>query len=75
MIRDGGDVSTNSMVRDFSGGVDRHIRSTDDLVIMPLQSGTQWDALAHVFLDGAMYNGHPPAAVSSRGAQRHHPRQ
>ena len=24
---------------------------------MPLQCGTQWDALAHVFYDGAMYNG------------------
>jgi kynurenine formamidase len=70
MIRDGGDISTNSMVGDFYGGVDRHIRSTDDLIIMPLQSGTQWDALAHVFFDGAMYNGHPPAAVSSRGAAK-----
>jgi kynurenine formamidase len=70
MIRDGGDIATNSIVADFYGGLDRHIRSTDDVIIMPLQSGTQWDALAHVFFDGAMYNGHPPSAVSSRGATR-----
>lgn len=70
MIRDGGDIASGSVVADFYGGVDRHIRSTDDLIIMPLQSGTQWDALAHVFFDGAMYNGHPPSTVSSRGAAR-----
>ena len=43
--------------------------STDDLIIMPLQSGTQWDTLAHVRFDGAMYNGHPPAAVSGPGSR------
>ncbi|MCA9772939.1 MAG: cyclase family protein [Myxococcales bacterium] len=28
----------------------------DDMVVMPLQCGTQWDALSHVFYDGKMYN-------------------
>ena len=30
---------------------------SDDVVHMPLQSATQWDALAHVHYDGVMYNG------------------
>jgi kynurenine formamidase len=32
-------------------------RYTDDWITMPLQASTHWDALAHVILDGAMYNG------------------
>jgi len=69
MIRDGGDIATGSVVRDFYGGRDRHIRGTDDIVIMPLQAGTQWDALGHIFFDGKMYNGHGPEDVSSFGAR------
>jgi len=41
----------------------------DDAVTMPLQCGTQWDALAHVFYDGRMYNDRDVALVSSAGAQ------
>jgi len=43
---------------------------TDDMIIMPLQSATQWDALSHCFLDGQMYNGYDANEVSSRGARR-----
>jgi kynurenine formamidase len=68
MIRDGADVAAGTMIRDFYGGDDRHLRGTDDVLIMPLQSGTQWDALAHIFFDGAMYNGYGPDQVSSKGA-------
>lgn len=41
----------------------------DDIVTMPLQCATHWDALAHVFHRGVMYNGHPASLVSSAGAQ------
>jgi kynurenine formamidase len=68
MIRDGADVVAGTMIRDFYGGDDRHLRGTDDVLIMPLQSGTQWDALAHIFFEGKMYNGYDPAQVGSKGA-------
>jgi kynurenine formamidase len=42
----------------------------DDMVTMPLQCGTQWDGLSHVFHNGRMYNGASAGLVSSRGAQR-----
>ena len=41
----------------------------DDAVSMPLQCGTQWDSLAHVFYDGKMYNDRDAALVTSRGAR------
>jgi len=44
--------------------------STDDMIIMPLQCGTQWDALSHVFLDGKLYNGYEASLISSDGAKR-----
>ncbi len=50
----------------FPGGVG----FSDDMVIMPLQCGTQWDALSHCFEDGRMYNGYEANEVSSRGAER-----
>lgn len=68
MIRDGADVVANTTVRDFYGGVDRHIRGTDDMVIMCLHGATHWDALAHIMHEGRMYNGYPADLVSSRGA-------
>jgi kynurenine formamidase len=43
---------------------------TDDVIIMPLQCGTQWDALSHCFLDGKLYNGFDANLVSSQGARR-----
>lgn len=68
MIRDGNAAVTGTVVRDFYGGRDRYIRGTDDLLIMPLQSGTQWDALAHIVFDGRIYNGYDATSVGSRGA-------
>jgi len=41
----------------------------DDAVTMPLQCCTQWDALAHVFYDGKMYNDRDISLVTSTGAQ------
>lgn len=46
------------------------LRYTDDIVTMPLQCGTQWDAFAHIFFDGTSYNGAGPESVTSAGAAR-----
>ena len=70
MIRDGNAAATGTVVRDFYGGRDRYIRGTDDLLILPLQSGTQWDALAHIVFDGHIYNGYDATDVGSKGAIR-----
>jgi len=45
-------------------------RYADDYVFMPLQGGSQWDALSHVFYDGKMYNGYDADNVSVHGAKR-----
>jgi kynurenine formamidase len=37
----------------------------DDWIIMPLQSGTQWDALSHIGYDGKLYNGYGTEQVST----------
>lgn len=70
MFRDGGDILAGTMIDDFYGGRDRHIRGTDDMIIMPLQSGTQWDSLSHILHEGQMYNGYGAAHVTSKGATR-----
>jgi kynurenine formamidase len=55
----------------YSGVLDhRGIRSTDDLVIMPLQSSTQWDGLGHIFYGDKMYNGYDCRLVTSTGAAK-----
>jgi kynurenine formamidase len=43
-------------------------RFNDDVIVMPLQAATQWDALAHVYYDGQLYNGFPASSVTSAGA-------
>ena len=60
----------------FDGG-DEHVqkgkngvRFADDYVIMPLQCGTQWDALSHFWYDSALYNGYSSQEVSSMGARK-----
>ena len=68
MIRDGADALAGTSIRDFYGGVDKHFRGTDDIIIMPLQSGTQWDAFGHVVFEGTIYNGYGAEWVSSKGA-------
>lgn len=44
------------------------MRFNDDMIIMPLQAATQWDALSHVYYNEQLYNGFPSSAVSSQGA-------
>jgi kynurenine formamidase len=64
MTLTGPDFTTGAITR--PGGVG----FTDDLVVMPLQCATQWDALSHCFLDGRLYNGYDANTVSSAGARR-----
>jgi len=42
-------------------------RYADDYVIMPLQSASQWDGLAHVHYDGQLYNGFPSSSITAHG--------
>lgn len=70
MIRDGNGAITGTTVRDFYGGRDRWMRGTDDLLILPLQSGTQWDSLAHIVFEKKIYNGYDASDVGSKGAIR-----
>src|ERR671925_25019 len=63
MIRTGTDA--------YSGVLDkRGIRAADDMVIIPLQCGTQWDGLGHVFYENYMWNGYDCRQVTSNGAQK-----
>ena len=48
----------------FPGG----FQYADDYIFMPLQGASQWDALAHVYYDGQLYNGYPSNDVTVRGA-------
>jgi kynurenine formamidase len=64
MLADGGDALAGA--QDFLPG---GFRYADDAVTMPLQCGTQWDALAHVFYDGLMYGGRDIKLVTSSGAK------
>ena len=43
-------------------------RFNDDVIIMPLQAATQWDALSHVYYEDQLYNGFPASSVTSFGA-------
>lgn len=70
MIRDGADAIAGTSIRDFYGGVDKYFRGTDDIIIMPLQSGTQWDALGHVVFGDVIWNGYSADQVSSKGAMK-----
>ncbi len=63
MLQDGGDVASGA--QDFVA----HLRWCDDAVTMPLQCATQWDALAHIYFDGKMYNDRGPEMVNSSGAR------
>ncbi len=44
------------------------MRFNDDMIIMPLQAATQWDALSHVYYEDKLYNGFPASSVTSLGA-------
>jgi kynurenine formamidase len=55
----------------YSGVLDhRGIRAADDMVVMPMQCGTQWDGLGHVFYGNFMWNGYDCREVTSFGAQK-----
>jgi kynurenine formamidase len=55
----------------YAGVLDhRGIRAADDIVVMPLQSGTQWDGLGHVFYENNMWNGYDCREVTSAGANK-----
>jgi kynurenine formamidase len=44
------------------------VTAADDVLVLPLQAATQWDALAHVAHNDTLYGGRPSSLVSSRGA-------
>ncbi len=81
MTVDGGDANTlvkygpswlrNSMAQQLSGsfdGEDNPFRFNDDMIIMPLQAATQWDAISHVYYEDQLYNGFAASSVTSLGA-------
>jgi kynurenine formamidase len=63
MLQDGGDIACGA--QDWVPA----LRWCDDAVTMPLQCATQWDALAHIYFDGKMYNDRGPEMVTSSGAR------
>lgn len=79
MTVDGGDARTlaeygpkwlrNSVAGELSSFfADNPFRFNDDMIIMPLQAATQWDALSHVYYADQLYNGFPAESVTSQGA-------
>jgi kynurenine formamidase len=64
MMLTGPDCTTGALK--FPGGVG----FADDMITMPLQCGTQWDALSHCFTGGRMYNGYDANLVASNGAKK-----
>jgi kynurenine formamidase len=79
MTVDGGDANTlvqyapgwlrNSVAHELSSYfVDNPFRFNDDMIVMPLQAATQWDALSHVYYEDKLYNGFPADSVTSFGA-------
>ena len=79
MTVDGGDGSllaeygrqwpSNALAQQVGGYFDLSpFRFNDDMIIMPLQAASQWDALAHVYYDERLYNGFPANSVTSAGA-------
>ncbi|OBH40548.1 cyclase family protein [Mycobacterium mantenii] len=79
MTVDGGDASSlpqygpewtqNPTARQLGNYfVDNLFRFNEDMIIMPLQAATQWDALSHVYYEGKLYNGFSSGSVTSMGA-------
>lgn len=58
MDRDGGDTEASAP-----------FGFADDTLMLAAHTGTHVDALAHVWADGALYNGFPSSSVTSRGAR------
>lgn len=70
MSVDGRDFMSGSGTAEERDVRRKYLQNADDVVIMPLQSATQWDGLAHVFFEQKMYNGYSASHVNSAGAQR-----
>jgi kynurenine formamidase len=78
MIMHGGDEHIASHLEGFGGSVGEAVKAmyqgpmrfADDVIVMNLQSGTQWDALSHVWYESKLYNGYPAASVTGLGATR-----
>ena len=79
MTIDGGDAATllqygpkwlqNPAAGQLAGYFEGNpMRFNDDIIIMPLQAATQWDALSHVYYEDYLYNGFPANSVTSAGA-------
>ena len=49
---------------------DGKLRYADDMISLPLQCGTQWDALGHIFYEDKMWNGYDARLVDSNGAKK-----
>ncbi len=65
MLRDGRDTVAGEIMGSRQG-----FGNADDVFMMPTHSATHWDALAHVFWDGKMWNGYDAGLVTSFGAQK-----
>jgi len=63
-------VRTMSYVNVPLGADPEWICANEDIVTMPLQCATHWDAIAHVSYGGRIYNGYDASSVSSAGASR-----
>jgi kynurenine formamidase len=79
MTVDGGDTRTlveygskwarNAVSQQLSRYFENNpFRFNEDMIIMPLQAASQWDALSHVYYDDQLYNGFPACSVTSFGA-------
>ena len=57
---------------DAVAGLQDHmkLRYADDMVSLPLQCGTQWDALGHIFYGDKMWNGYDAILVDADGAKK-----
>ena len=65
MLRDGRDTMGGEMA-----GAPQYYGGADDAFMMPTHGATHWDAMAHVFWDGKMWNGYDASLVTSFGAQK-----
>ncbi len=65
MLRDGRDTLSGSVM-----GSPQNYGGADDVVMLPTHAATHWDALAHAYWDGKMYNGYSAGLCSSFGAEK-----
>ncbi len=63
-------VHTVTMLHHAFDGEADHYAANDDTILMGLQAGTHWDALAHVSYGGHLYNGFSASTVTAKGASR-----